>query len=264
VAAKPRIAMLTSALADWEPERIFAELAGAGVDGVEVVYRDPAVAPGQRLGGVERIRRLASAHGLEICGLAAPVGRAVGTPAVVAALRAADRLGAPWVRVFAPPFAGGEPAAAQLARLSRSIERALADADGSAGLLVELSQDTLITSPELARQVLEPLGGRVGVVFDPANMLVEGNLPPEYSVSLLSGLLQHVHVKNSVIPATPGRGTFRSVPLERGLVDWPRVVRALSAAKYTGWLSIDRLSGNASRQRLRTDVAAVRRLLNSY
>lgn len=249
--------MLTSAVAAWPADRAFAEIAAAGVAGVEAVYRDPEAEPASQLTSVEQIRALAAAHGLAVCGLAAPVARAIGTADVVAALQAADELGLPWVRVFAPPFVAGASAASQLARLTETIAAALAEAGARARLLIELSQETLVASPELARRVLEPLGGRGGVVFDPANMLVEGNLEPAYAISLLGELLVHVHVKNSVIPL-PGGGAFRSVPLARGLIDWPRVIRALDAAGYRGWLSIDRLSGATTRQRLRRDVGGLR------
>ena len=256
------MAVLTGAVAAWPAEQAFAELAAAGVDGVEVVLDDPAVATASRVPSIEDVERLVAAHGLQICGLAAPVGLAIGTREVVAALQAADRLGAPWVRVFAPEFVTGRSAARQLADLVRCIEAALAET--RAAMLIELSQETLIPSPELARQVLEPFGDRAGVVFDPANMLVEGNLPPEYAISLLGDLLRHVHVKNALLRSAAGSLDPVFVPLARGVLDWPRIVALLDDHSYDGWYSIDRLAGVVTRRRLRRELADLRSVLDPH
>jgi sugar phosphate isomerase/epimerase len=76
------------------------------------------------------------------------------------------------------------------------------------------------------------------------------------ALAVLGGLLGHEHVKNRVFERRGGTWETGYATLRDGLVDWPGTVRALDAAGYDGWLTIDHLSDGPSA--LRRDVEELR------
>jgi sugar phosphate isomerase/epimerase len=130
-----------------------------------------------------------------------------------------------------------------------------------ATLLIELSQETLIPSPELFLRVCGEMSpDRYGVLYDPANMLEEGNLEPAFAIDLMGSYLKRVHMKNERFVEGPAGWSAEVSEVDRGLVDWPAVFRELERADYTGAVVIDHLSGTADEARLKGDVDTARRL----
>ncbi|MHB1930543.1 MAG: hypothetical protein ACYCUG_14205, partial [Acidimicrobiales bacterium] len=107
----PRLGLLSSALPGASADAVCAAARREGLDGVEW-----ALGPAEVLGGcdVERdaaaARRAAMEHSLAVCGLAAqqPEVLCAGGDAVRQAVDLAAAVGAPHLRVFAPPYAGGD------------------------------------------------------------------------------------------------------------------------------------------------------------
>ena len=130
-----------------------------------------------------------------------------------------------------------------------------------ATLLIELSQETLIPSPELFLRVCGDLSpDRYGILYDPSNALSEGNLEPHFAIDLMGEYLKRVHAKNERFVETAAGWTTEIAEIDRGLVDWRVVFRELELAEYTGAVVIDHLSGPADEACLKRDVATARRL----
>ena len=257
-----RVGLLSSARPGLAAAALCAEAAAAGLDGIEWAAAD-SEGRRQRAGSARaaELRRLADDHGLAVVGLSALADQAVTGRAgeFERLLDLAQAMGAPQLRVPAPPYAGGD-VGDELRRLADQ----LAELAGLAGrrdvrLLVGISPGTLTPGPEWFRRAARDLRPeRLGAVYDPGGMVIEGRIAPRLAIAALGRYLQHVQVKDMVprhadsawdwVPALPGAG----------LVSWPEVLAALAAAGYGGWLVIGQLSGQAG---LRRDVAAVRQLV---
>ena len=132
-----------------------------------------------------------------------------------------------------------------------------------ATLLIELSQETLIPSPELFLRVCGGMSpDHYGVLYDPASMLEEGNLEPGFAIDLMGEYLKRVHLKNERFVEGPSGWAAEVSEFDRGLVDWRTVFSELERANYTGAVVIDHLSGTANEVRLKADVDTARRLWN--
>jgi sugar phosphate isomerase/epimerase len=258
-----RIAVLSAVLPSRSLDRVLASLSEAGLAAVEL-----AVGPGMSLetareAEVCRARAALERVGLQACGVAAPASWPIGSPELETAVRIAADVGGQFVRAFAPPYDLSRPAAGQLADASSALQHLrIRTADLAVDLLLETAQGTVAPSPELASRVIRGADVEaLGVVYDPANMVVEGGLQAEYTVSYLGPLLRHVHAKNQVFVRSNSGFHNRRTALDRGYVDWVDVGAALTRHDYAGFVSIDHLSGRPSIKRLRADVATLRTLL---
>jgi sugar phosphate isomerase/epimerase len=174
------------------------------------------------------------------------------TPSVATLVEACNEAAARIGRMFAPPVDRSLPLTSQLAAITDAL-RGHAEGFDTHGvtLVIELAQETLLPSPELLRQVCEGIDTRaVGVVYDPANMIVEGNLHPWLALEVLGDYLHHVHVKNEAFVRTADRWGEAVMRLDQGLVDWPTVFGELEERQYDGWIAIDHLSAAATEERL--------------
>jgi L-ribulose-5-phosphate 3-epimerase len=118
--------------------------------------------------------------------------------------------------------------------------------------------DTLLHALDDINQPL-PDKARVGVNFDPANMILYSMGDP---VAALTKLLPHVlqvHIKDAVPAAT--RGTWgEERPVGQGAVDWPTFFATLRNAGYQGDLVIERESGDDREP----DIRRARDLINKH
>jgi sugar phosphate isomerase/epimerase len=177
-------------------------------------------------------------------------------------VEAARTCGAPLARMFAPPFDPSRPIDEQLDAVHCALAR---HADGypeyGVSLMIELSEETILPSPELLRRACQGLDPRaVGALYDPANMLVEGNLAPPFALALLGDYLHHVHIKNETFVSKNGRWTPEIVRADEGLVDWRAVFAELRRVGYSGWIVIDHLSNDASLERMTLERAVAESL----
>ena len=150
-----------------------------------------------------RLGRLTVSHGLAVCGLAVR-GAAGRGPAGDFGhfLELAVAMGAPQLRVTAPPYSGGD-VAAELSRLAGLLAgRAGQAQDAGVRLLVELAPGTLVPGPEWFRRIAGTLPpDRIGAVYDPGATLVEGHVAAGLAVAALGPYLQHVGVRDMVLAA---------------------------------------------------------------
>jgi sugar phosphate isomerase/epimerase len=177
-------------------------------------------------------------------------------------LAACSAVGATRARMFSPAPVPGVSTRSQLEDLRRALrEYQPVLQAGGLTLLIELSQATLIPSPELFLRVCEGMSPACyGILYDPANMLEEGNLEPGFAIDLMGEYLRHVHMKNEQFVRGARGWAAEVVEVDQGLVDWRSVFRELERADYAGEVVIDHLSGPVDGARLTSDVEAARRL----
>jgi len=250
------LCLFSSALRGWQPARVADAARTAGLDAVEW-----GVGPGEALESPRAAARALRTIDLEAAGICVQGGAAsLEAPAQLEPFAAlAAELGAPHVRVFAPAYRAG---ARRRARdgLARAVELAAA---GDVALLVETSPGTIAPSSAQARALVDGLPPeRVGVLYDPGNMVIEGHVEPALAVEELGPYLRHVHVKNIAWQRRNGTWSWRHAALDAGLLDWSDVLAALRHAGYTGRLSLDHLGGRPTVALLRREVELLRTLLS--
>jgi sugar phosphate isomerase/epimerase len=258
----PPIALFSACLPGWSASQVIAVAVSLGFPAVEWgcgpghAIEHPELGPELK----EQCRR-AGLHS---------VGLAVQDPEVTLATprRAAPHvglavaLGAPHVRLLAPPYRGGS-----LAREQQRVRDGLdflVDLATPSGIavLVETSPVTLAPAPELAAALVEQHPPeRAGVLYDPGNMAVEGHIAPALAIARLGGYLRHVHVKNIAWSHRGDAWRWRHASLADGMLDWQAILDRLAVARYEGTFSIDHLGGAATRARLGSESSYLRTLM---
>jgi sugar phosphate isomerase/epimerase len=260
-----RLGFFTGAVHDWNAQQTADAVAETGFAGIEWemrageghIRRDAAATD------AEDRRRQSDALGLEVCCISAHPSAELLDPRTIPALvEAAQATGAHLIRAFAPPFDPSRPVDDQLGEVRKILARH-ADGYDDAGvtLVIELSEETILPSPELIRRVCQGLdSSAVGALYDPGNMLNEGNLAPPFALAVLGDLLHHVHLKNEAFVRTDGRWVPEIVRADEGLVDWQHVFEELRRVEYAGWVVIDHLSAEPSTDRMILERQVVERL----
>ena len=261
--ARPRLGVLSSALRRLTPAEVCATASSLGLAGVEWALGDDdgsGVGTGLRAG--DRLRRLATEAGIEVCGLAVQdAGLMRDGRDLVRHAQFAAAAGAPHLRVFAPPY-GGRDVDSELRQLAaRLCAGAQAAEQLGVALLVEMSPGTIVPGPEwFARLATLADPSSIGAVYDPGSMMIEGHVAPLLAVATLERRLMHVHVKD-VAPCREGATRqWTHVPPGRGMVPWVEVVEALTRAGYGGWCVIDHTGGEPTPQQLQQDLVAFQAL----
>jgi sugar phosphate isomerase/epimerase len=274
-----KVGVFTVCLPDLTPEEAAREIKAAGYDGVEWrVARIPeefrAEEPSYWRNNLctlepteeeaRRARSLCEGTGLEVAGLGTYIG--VGDlDAVDEAMNFARIADAPHIRV-----GFGSLEAASYARRFEEARRFLAGVEELAGrygvkALVEIHHGTICPSASLAHRLVSNFKPeRIGVIFDPGNMVLEGFEDYRIGTELLGPYLAHVHLKNAAFDRPEGGGTWRPrwAPLEDGVVDFKRLFEALWLAGYDGWLVIEDFSAaRPSHKALRHNLGFVRDLV---
>jgi sugar phosphate isomerase/epimerase len=249
-----------------EPAQVIAERArDAGFSAIEWGIGPGHAATATRAEAA-KLAQLSAFNGLEVAGVCVQGGPAsLDKPASIKTVAAfAAELGAPFVRVWAPAFAGGSLASAQSqarASLAKAVE---ITAQAGVVLLVENAPASIAPSTTLVRELIEAHAPeQVGVLWDPGNGLMEGHLEAELAIAELGDYLQHVHVKNIVWRRTDGVWTWSYSSLATGLLDWPSTFAALRTAGYGGRVSLDHLSGAATVAGLRRERKALHALVEA-
>jgi len=274
-----KVGVFTVGLPDLTPERAVRELRSAGYDGVEwrmihvpeALKTEPPSFWGNNLCTLEpteeearRGRVLAEGAGLAVAGLGTYIGVGdLGTTERM--MRLAGIAGAPWVRVGA-----GKPNDGSYVQTFDAAKDFLAGAETLAGeygvkALVEIHHGTICPSASLAHRLVSGFDpGRVGVIFDPGNMVYEGFEDYRIGLELLGPYLAHVHLKNAAFERPEGGGAWkpRWAPLEDGVVDLVVLFEALRGVGYDGWLVVEDFSAvRPSTEGLRHNLRVVRDLV---
>ncbi|MEO8451581.1 MAG: sugar phosphate isomerase/epimerase family protein [Gemmatimonadota bacterium] len=137
---------------------------------------------------------------------------------------------------FVPEPRGG-PAYRRVVDRLEAMARIFADCGARIGL--ETGQEPASRMAEL----LEDLAGtRIGVNFDPANLVLYGSGDPVAALTRLAPSVLQVHIKDALPPVRAGVWGVE-VPVGEGAVDWPAFLDALDQCPVLDTLVIERESG---------------------
>lgn len=279
-----KLAVFTVMLPDLSPEEAAAEISSAGYDGVEwrvtktpLAKRDEAPSFwGNNLCTLEptsedaiRAKMLAERYGLALpnIGSYVSVGNLQDAEAALAFAAAAN---VPSARVGVGALEGSYGASFE--RASTFLEKVSELAvHYKVKALVETHHETICPSASLAHRLVSQFDPeRVGVLYDPGNMVYEGFENYRLGLELLGPYLAHVHVKNAAFVRPDKSGDEGSVwracwaPLENGVVDIAAFVMALRSVGYDGWFVVEDFSrARGSREALRHNLRFLQGLLAS-
>jgi sugar phosphate isomerase/epimerase len=129
------------------------------------------------------------------------------------------------------------------------------------GIMVafETGQESAPTLVEVLRELDADGAGRVGVNFDPANMILYGMGDPIESLRLLAPWVKQVHVKDAVPTTAPGTWG-REVAVGTGAVDWKAFFAFLSRSLPSVNAVMEREAGEKRVDDIRAAAALVRSL----
>jgi sugar phosphate isomerase/epimerase len=100
----------------------------------------------------------------------------------------------------------------------------------------ETGQETPIT---LVRAIQDVGLDNQGVNFDVANLILYGKANPVDAIELLGPYVQGIHAKDGLWPTNP-KELGQEVPIGKGKVDFPRIIKRLKALNYRGAVTIER------------------------
>jgi sugar phosphate isomerase/epimerase len=124
------------------------------------------------------------------------------------------------------------------------------------------TQVALETGQESAAALLRMLDAlapeRIGVNFDPGNLILYGSGDPIPALHLLAPRIAQVHIKDA-LPALDEESWGSEVPVGRGAMDWAALLGALRECPAVTTLVIEREAGTTRVD----DVAEARRFLES-
>ncbi len=212
------------------------------------------------------VRALTEDHGLEVLALGTYLSYRL-TEDIERCMEAAAIMGARSIRVSPPAYDGSQnyndlyeeavEGFAKVEDLAREFQ---------VRATVELHPRGICCSASLGYRLVSNFDpDYVGVILDPGNMMMEGFENWQMGLELLGPYLSHVHVKNSAWFAedlSDGRRQWHAavVPLREGSVSWSRVIEALDAVGYNGWLCLEDLSEGDTRTKLADGIAYLRSL----
>jgi L-ribulose-5-phosphate 3-epimerase len=120
----------------------------------------------------------------------------------------------------------------------------------------ETGQETAETLLDVLREFDHP---RIGVNYDPANMILYGMGDPIASFEALAGHVRQIHIKDANPTKTPGEWG-REMPVGNGAVDWPAFMRLVIEKAPNVNLVIERESGTHSIDDIRAARQLIRKL----
>lgn len=122
----------------------------------------------------------------------------------------------------------------------------------------ETGQETPIT---LVRAIQDVGLDNQGVNFDLANLILYGKANPVDAIELLGPYVQGIHAKDGLWPTNP-RELGQEVPIGKGKVDFPRIIRRLKELNYRGAVTIEReISGAQQVEDVRASKAYLEKLI---
>ncbi|WP_276356288.1 sugar phosphate isomerase/epimerase family protein [Cohnella caldifontis] len=181
-------------------------------------------------------------------------------------LKAARYLGAKMIRLGVHGYDRSRPFPELFADQKTYLKRA-EELCGSYGVkgIIEIHHGTIAASASAAYRLVEDRDpDRIGVLFDPGNMVYEGYENHRMGLELLGPYLAHVHVKNAQWTRSGetredgfDRWLCGWAGLTRGIVDWPQVVADLKAVGYNGYIGVEDFSGEFESGEMLANFSAV-------
>jgi len=269
-----KFSVFTVMMPDCNLEKTAQLLHDNGYDGVEWRFIDPdqsksseapsfwgnnysTVAASSTLEQLKHVVELSNRYGLEQPNLASYI-KAGDLEATEQAMKAAQILGAPSIRIGVPSYDG-----------TVSYQQCLADGRNYIAQVQELAQQykvkgsiethhgNIACSASAAVRLVDGFDPDcIGIIYDPGNMVHEGYEHYQMGLEIIGQYLTHVHVKNASY--TQLTSEDKSAPnwqvnwsaIDTGAVHWHSVLKALKAIGYDGWLSMEDFSASQSTESL--------------
>ncbi|KAA1380682.1 sugar phosphate isomerase/epimerase family protein [Aeromicrobium fastidiosum] len=213
-----------------------------GFDGLEIRSAYGVTPHHLRDVELDRVRTVVLGHGLAVSGFDPPALKCAlpRTDAeltavrelVVDSIRRAERLGAPFVRIFTF-YRSGDPDPMLAASVAREVLSGLTQ--GAVPLIVETGMRTNTPTMRHVLAFLDALGDdHTGILWDPGNSVFSGWDTSPFPADYLAGRdrIRHVHVKDP-----DGQDSY--VRLGDGDLPWPEIIAALVQDDYRGWVSLE-------------------------
>jgi sugar phosphate isomerase/epimerase len=239
--AKTKFSVQTAVLPELTREQVVQKLSAHGYDGVEWrVHDDYHIPPRELVARASEIRKLVDAHDLEVSCLTgyAPITDLEQQRWFA---EACARLGCPRYRPGAVIYDG--------TRNYQELYQATVDALGQlidaiapwhVKPVIETHFGTIAPSASLAFRLVEHFEpARIGVNYDPANLIIEGREAWQMGLELLGPYLDYVHAKNIGWVREQGRWRWVFAAMAEGQVEWAEVMRALRAGGYQGYVAFE-------------------------
>ncbi len=195
-------------------------------------------------------REAAESNGLEAVSLGTVID-CFDLEGVRTAMKAANLIGAPMIRVDSPRYDGSTHFDELFSRGRQAyVEVEALARDAGVKAVVELHPNYITASASGSRRLLDGLDPQwLGAIFDPGNMIREGFENWRMAIQILGPYLAHVHVKNMAwLRDQEGDWQTVGVALAEGIVDWRAVIEELKAVGYDGYLSLEDLRGGYARR----------------
>ena len=245
-----KYSVFTVVMGEYSLEEVAAELKRIGYDGVEWrVHKDYHITVEEIEEKAKQVKALSDANGLEIPSLGTYLDPD-NIDEVKRVLNAAKLMGCPAIRVGTPLYDGK----AHYNRLLRGAVKSLRKVeklsmDLGVKALLETHSGTIIPSASAAYRLVSNFDPKyMGIIFDPANMIIEGKENWKIGIEMLGEYLAHIHVKNIAWISSMDEGKrmwrWEYTPLDNGMVDWKEVMTVLKEIGYNRYLSLEDLYGS--------------------
>jgi sugar phosphate isomerase/epimerase len=116
--------------------------------------------------------------------------------------------------------------------------------------VLEIHSGSVAADPWAVRYLMEDIDPDcAGVIYDPANTVIEGFIRPRGACELLGRHLAYVHAKNLIfVPLASYTETmkprrmqwqFHRTFLDQGMIDYVEIFFALKCSGFNGWISLE-------------------------
>ena len=125
--------------------------------------------------------------------------------------------------------------------------------------LMETGQETPIT---LLRAIQDTRMDNIGVNLDVANLVLYGKADAVDALDVIGPYVHGMHAKDGLLPTNPQK-LGEEVPIGKGRVRFPEVIRSLHKLSYTGPITIEReISGSAQEADIRASKLYLQKLID--
>jgi sugar phosphate isomerase/epimerase len=220
-------------------ERALAGIAALGARNVELAalvgFCDHAAPERLGSGAAATLRRLLADHGLTAVSVSghADLSTDTGRDAFAARLRLAAELGVGIVNTEAAEGTGPDVEERFYSNIGPLADLAV-DLKITIGL--ETHGSLTGTAGECAAVLTRVDRPNVRVNYDTANLIFYRGVRPEDDLPAIASEVVHVHVKDK---ASMALNTWDFPAIGAGIIDWPRIVRALDTAGFDGPASLE-------------------------
>jgi sugar phosphate isomerase/epimerase len=147
----------------------------------------------------------------------------------------AQRLKAPFVRVFPDRIVAGQPKQASVDRIIAGLQELGRHARGSGVKVVLETHGDIADSPTILQIMKGVAMPEVGLLWDTHHTFVTGKESPAETFRQLGSYIRHVHLKDSI----PGDKEVRYVLVGTGKVPVRETVGILAKGRYAGYYSYE-------------------------